>query len=330
MKALIQKVYNLTDKVLNGKALSYKEAKELAEIKEPEDIVILASYANLIRKEFVGDFFDICSLVNAKSGACSEDCKFCAQSAHYRTNVRTYPLMEVDEIVEKAIQMEKEGADRFCIVTSGKTVSKKEFEKIKDALSEIRRKTSLKLDCSLGLIPKDWLAELKDAGVTRINHNLETSENYFGNICTTHTFAQRRELVKMIKESGIEACCGGIIGMGESMDDRLSLAFTLKELEVDCVPINILDPREGTPLQNTTPLPPLESIKTIAIYRFILPKATIKVCGGREKNLRDLQSLAFCGGANGMIIGGYLTTSGRNCEMDLKMVEDLSFKKDKR
>ncbi|MDY6863570.1 MAG: biotin synthase BioB [Thermodesulfobacteriota bacterium] len=309
-------------KVVEGRQLDMDEALSLLKVEKP-DFMDLVAWANRIRLHFKGDMVDTCSLLNAKSGRCSEDCAFCAQSGHYPTKAETYPLVSIEEMVNTAKKAEKEGVSRFCLITSGRKPDKEEFNKILSAVRKIRKETGLNLDCSLGSLTQKQVNLLKEAGVTRYNHNLECAESYYNKIVTTHKYSDRLTTIEYLQKAGLSVCCGGIIGMGETPEQRIEFGFKLRELEIDCVPINILNPRPGTPLEKNDPLLPLEIIKTIAIYRFILPQSTIKVAGGREVNLRDFQSLAFLSGANGLITGGYLTTTGRTPEMDRHMIKDL-------
>jgi biotin synthase len=313
------------DKILEGGAASMEEVLRFSEAVGP-DIVDLAAVANRIRHEFEGDAIDLCSLLNTKSGKCSEDCSFCAQSGHYETGAPVYPLMDPNQIVEEAREAQKRGTKRFCLITSGRKLNDKEFETVLDALVRIRKETDLDLDCSFGTLSEERAGALKKAGVTRYNHNLETAESHFSRICTTHSFKDRVRTVGILKNQGFSICSGGIIGLGESMKQRLELAFSLRELGIDCIPLNILNPRPGTPLEHSEPVPPMEIIKTIALFRFVLPKGTIKVAGGREANLRDLQSFVLLAGANGLIVGNYLTTPGRSAEDDLRMISDAGFR----
>jgi len=302
-----------------------KEVLPLLGAKGP-DILELAAVANRVREEFNGKEIDLCSLLNAKSGRCSEDCTFCAQSAHYKTEAPVYPLVDMDRMVEQAKEARKQETGRFCLITSGRDLNDKEFETILEALDRIREETSLDLDCSLGTLSQERAESLKKVGVTRYNHNIETAESHFPEICSTHSFRDRIKTIEVLKEQGFSICCGGIIGLGESPQQRLELAFSLRQLGIDCIPFNILNPRPGTPLEHSESIPPMEIIKTIALFRLILPRGTIKIAGGREANLRDLQSLALLAGANGLIVGNYLTTLGRNAEDDLTMIRDLGFK----
>lgn len=320
-----QVLLEITKGLLNDEPLQFSKAMYCSRL-EGVDLVDLISLANRVRKEYAGEGVDLCAIINAKSGACAEDCYFCGQSIHYETNTPVYPLKSEEEILQSAKNAEKSGASRFCIVISGKKPETKDFKKIVDILSKLRQETNLKLDCSLGSLNENEVFALKNAGLTRYNHNLETSEDYFDKICTTHSYKDRLTTIKILKKAGVEICCGGIIGLGEDWNERIKFAYTLKELEIDCIPINILNPRPGTPLENIAPLSPMEIIKIIAIFRLILKDKIIKVAGGREVNLRDLQSLALLAGANGLIIGNYLTTPGRPAELDLQMIKDLGMK----
>jgi biotin synthase len=320
-----KKIRKIGDKVLGGGSVSMKEVYPLLEAKGP-DILDLAAMANRVREAFNGNEIDLCSLLNAKSGKCSEDCAFCAQSAHYKTEAPVYPMMDMNRIVEEAKGAQRKGTGRFCLITSGRELNDREFETILNALDQIRRETTLDLDCSLGTLSEERAESLKKVGVTRYNHNVETAESHFSKICSTHSFRDRIKTIEVLKEQGFSICCGGIIGLGESPQQRLELAFSLRQLGIDCIPFNILNPRPGTPLEHSESLSPMEIIKTISLFRLVLPKGTIKIAGGREANLRDLQSLALLAGANGLIVGNYLTTPGRNAEDDLTMIRDLGFK----
>ena len=321
MRKEIQKI---GDKVLEGGSVSMKEILPLLEAKGP-DVMDLVAVANRVRVEFNGNEIDLCSLLNAKSGKCSEDCAFCAQSAHYQTDAPTYPLMNADQMVKEAKEAQKRRTGRFCLISSGRQLNDKEFEVILSGLDRIRKETTLDLDCSLGTLSEERAEALKRVGVTRYNHNLETAETHFSKICTTHSFKDRVQTIEVLKDQGFSICCGGIIGLGESPQQRLELAFSVKQLGIECIPFNILNPRPGTPLEHSEAIPPIEIIKTISLFRLVLPKGTIKIAGGREANLRDLQSLALLAGANGLIVGNYLTTPGRNAEDDLTMIKDVGF-----
>jgi biotin synthase len=320
-----KEIQEIGDKVLGGENIRMKDVSPFLEAKGP-DIIDLAAVANRVREEFKGNEIDLCLLLNAKSGRCPEDCAFCAQSAHYKTGALTYPLMDMNRMVEEAKEAQRKGAGRFCLITSGREVNDKEFETILEALHRIRRDTAIDLDCSLGTLSEERAESLKKVGVTRYNHNLETAESHFSKICTTHSFQDRVRTIQVLKDQGFSICCGGIMGLGETPQQRLELAFSLRQLGIDCIPFNILNPRPGTPLEHSESIPPMEIIKTISLFRLILPKGTIKIAGGREANLRDLQSLALLAGANGLIVGNYLTTPGRNPVDDFRMIKDLGFR----
>jgi biotin synthase len=314
------------ESVLAEKDLSYEDALGLTETTSVE-IPYLAAAANEVRLRFAGNDIETCALSNIKSGACTEDCKFCAQSGHYKTDAPVYPQITTEEILSQAKNAERMGATEFCMVSSGwGAVNPREFEVVLEAVRRISAETKLMVDCSLGFLTGEQMAKLKEAGLYRNNHNLEASRGYFEKICTTHTYQQRMNHVQMVQHYGIHPCSGGILGMGETPKDRIDLAFDLKKLGAHCVPINILNPRAGTPLGDIQPLEPLEIIKYIALYRLILPASTIKIAGGREVNLRDLQAMAMQAGANGLILGNYLTTMGRNPGQDIQMMKDLGFR----
>lgn len=308
-------------KLENNEPIDFPEATELMELKGHE-CMELFSLANYVRSK-LGDRVDLCSIINAKCGLCPEDCKFCAQSAHNDVRITPYPMMDEEEILNMAQMMEEEGAARFCIVTSGKEVNGEDFESVLSSIRRICKDTRLSVCISSGALTTKRALALKRAGATRIHHNLETSKNFFDKICTTHTYEEKIKTLQIARKAGLEICCGGIIGMGESARDRLELAFALKGLDVDSIPVNILNPIKGTPLDNEKPIEPLEILKTISVFRLILPEKNIRIAGGREKNLRDLQSLCLLAGANGLLLGNYLTTEGRVPGDDIRMINDL-------
>jgi biotin synthase len=319
-----QLIAAVEERILSGETIRRPEAEILLDTPD-EYLTHLTAAADRIRIHFKGSRFDGCSLINARSGKCGEDCAFCAQSAHHHGECETYVLRSEEEILAAARAAHAFGAARFCTVTSGGALSSQDFEALVASLERVRAEVDIALDASLGFLDEERTTRLAEAGVTRYNHNLETSRDHYPEICTTHAFDQRVETVRRVMGKGLSACCGGIIGLGEMPRQRLDLAFTLAELGVDCVPLNILNPRRGTPLQDAVPPEPLEIIRTIALFRLILPDATIKIAGGRERNLGDFQGMALRSGANGMIIGGYLTTSGRAVEDDLRMVRQAGF-----
>ncbi|MCX5711097.1 MAG: biotin synthase BioB, partial [Candidatus Omnitrophica bacterium] len=258
----------------------------------------LIAQANKVRKEFVKPKVELCNILNAKSGRCAEDCKFCAQSGRHSTGIDNYPLKNKDEIIAAALKAKEMGAERFDIVISGDRLLKEELSLIADCIREITSKIKIKMCASLGSMGEEELLLLKKSGLTRYHHNIETSERYFPKIVSTHTFQDRVKTIRAAKKVGLEVCSGGIIGMGETMDDRIDMALTLKELGVDSVPINILVARAGTPLENLQPQSCEEAIRTIAIFRIILRDKIIKLAAGRESVLKDFQGLAFMAGAN--------------------------------
>lgn len=319
-------IFSLGKKVLAGEHLTFDEACSLFDI-GPADIPILLGVANKVRETFTGNFVDTCQIVNARSGNCPEDCKFCAQSAHAQAKLNVYPLLSEGEILQAAKQAESDGAYRFCIVTAGCGMEgDADFASILAAIRRIGRETSLNRCCSLGILTETHVAALKAAGITRYHHNLETSESFFPEICTTHTYQERIATIKKVKAAGLQVCSGCIIGMGETQRQRIELAFTLRDLDVDSVPINVLNAVEGTALAGRPKLNPMEILQTFAIFRLILPTKILRYAGGREHNLGELVPLGFLSGINGMLIGNYLTTDGRGAEKDLNTVTGLGLK----
>jgi biotin synthase len=282
----------------------------------------LFAMARRVREKSRGIKVDLCSIINAKSGACPEDCSFCAQSSHSQTHANIYPLLNKDNIMEAALFAKQHGVKRFCIVTSGKKPSDKDLDNICHFISELREHEILPC-ATLGMLGTDQLNRLKAAGLNRYHHNLETSEAFLSEICTTHTYEDKMKTIRAVTSLGLSLCSGGIFGLGESWEDRIEMAFALKELGVDSVPINFLTPVKGTQLGDREMLSPLEALKIIAIYRLILPKQDIRVCGGRTLTLRDLNSHIFTAGADALLIGNYLTTQGRDTLDDLQMIQDM-------
>jgi biotin synthase len=317
------KVSEITERILDNGMLLSGEALELASL-AGQELFDLFLAASRIKEHFVGNRVHLCSIINAKSGRCREDCAFCAQSVHHETDAPLYPLVEQSRILEAAREAEESGSGCFGIVTSGTTIgSDEELDRVCAALRLIRNESDISPSCSLGIIDRKTAMKLKEAGAVTYHHNLETARSFFPNICTTHDYEEDVATVMNVKEAGLRVCCGGIFGMGESMAQRIELAFTLRELNVDSVPINFLNPIPGTRLAEANFLTPLECLHTIALFRLILPAKKITICGGREKNLRDLQSWMFLAGANGTMIGNYLTTSGRDEARDRQMLKDL-------
>jgi biotin synthase len=310
-------------KVLRSESITFKEAEGLL---GTNDIMMLAHCANTITRTFNGDRVDVETLVNAKSGRCPEDCSFCAQSSFYDTGIKKYPLLSKEELVEKAAEAKQGGATSFCLVCAYRGPPKRDFQQICEAIKEIRSKVHIEVNVSLGFVTLSMARRLKKLGVKRYNHNLEAAESYFSKICSTHLFTDRVNTAKIVKKAGLELCSGGIIGMGENSRQRLELAFSLASLSPEEVPVNILMGREGTPLESFKPIDPLEVIKTIAVWRFIMPKTILKIAGGREVHLKNEDKLALKAGANGIITGGYLTTGGNAVNEDIAMIKEIGLK----
>ncbi len=266
------------------------------------------------------DSFSLCSIINAKSGACSENCRFCTQSAHYSTQTPVYPLLDSAEIVAAARQAKENGATRFSLVTSGRGASRQEVVALARRIAAIRSEVEIKVCGSFGILAREELAILKAAGMDRYHHNLESSREFFPTICTTHSFADRIATILAARSLGISVCSGGIIGLGESEADRISLAATLAQLEVDSVPLNFLIPLPRTPRADIKPLGMDEILRAIAHFRLQLPAVPLRLAAGRESALGDFLAAAFLAGADGMMIGGYLTQRGRTPKQDLDFV----------
>jgi biotin synthase len=317
------KIEKIKNRVLQGKGISYEEALFLMEINGNE-IYDLFYWANNIRYDSFKNVISTCSIISAKQGGCSEDCKFCAQSIHYGTDISDFPLIEKRKISEAVESARKFSANNIGVVTSGYSLQvDKDFNRICDYVHELSKYNGIPIHTSIGTVTYEMAKKLVSSGVKMINHNLETSEKYFPNVCTTHSYKERVETIKNAKKAGMEVCSGGIFGVGESIEDRLDLAFALKALDVDAIPLNFLNPIESTPLCYEKPLEPMEVLKIIAVFRFIFPDKEIKIAGGREANLRDLQSWMFYAGANSTMIGNYLTTKGKSVYEDLQMIKDL-------
>ncbi len=322
-----EKIEELRNRVLGGGEVSFDEARELIFVEEPEQVDFLLAAAREITFHFNSDKPGLCSLINAKSNLCGEDCGFCSQSVRFETRVDRYALMPVNEVVRAAKDFEKKGAENFCIVTSGGELTDEEFEKVLEIYRQLQIETRMNLDGSLGFLTTERVKRLKDSGVRRFNNNLQSSREFYPNIVSTHSYDKRLETLRLLQEGNMEICSGGILAMGETREDRIKLAFELKPFSPHCLPMNILDPRPGTPLENQAVPDPLEMVKTIAVFRFIHPKANIKLAGGREVNLGDqYQEKALAGGANGLIMGGYLTTEGNPIQKDFEMLKRAGFK----
>lgn len=313
-------IINLKQKVINGYDITIKEAKELYY----EDLNLLKDSANEIRKHFMKDSFDLCTIINAKSGSCSENCKFCAQSSHYKSDVDTYPLLSDDEIINDAIKQKEQGILRYSIVTSGKKLSDEDVLKEARIIKKLKDICDIEICVSNGLLSYENFKILKEAGATRVHNNLESSESFFSSVCTTHTINDKISAIKAARDAGLEVCSGGIIGLGESYEQRIEMAFKLKELNIKSIPINVLNPIPNTPLGNNDVLSEEEVIRTIAVFRFILKDSFIRLAGGRLL-FKDKGEIIFKSGANAAISGDMLTTSGISTKSDLELIKSLNF-----
>lgn len=308
-----------------GNLLDSHDALRLLELPN-SDTYELLSVANRIARKRKGWRVELCGIVNAKSGRCRENCSFCAQSAHHRTQVDEHGLLSSDAIVHASHEAPALRAARFGIVTSGTRIQQgKELNDVCRAVAEIARRGETLPCASLGILDEASLRELKRAGLTSYHHNLETARSFFSEVCTTHAYDDDIESVRAAKRAGLRTCSGGIFGLGESLAQRVELAETLRDLDVDSVPLNFLVPIPGTPVALRPPLQPLECLRTIAMFRLMMPDATIKVCAGRARNLGDLVSWVFFAGADGMMVGNFLTTPGRGAQADLEMIRALGF-----
>ncbi len=317
-------------RVLDGGDIALDEAARLIEIEDSADTGDLLARANRVREKFKRNKVHLCSIINAKAGACSEDCKFCAQSAAHDTEVPRYSLVDPEAVLKAAAEARANRAQALSIVTAWRGLKEGPIlDEVCAGIEQIARSGTVRADASMGIISSQRVADrLKASGLVCYNHNLETAREHFPNICTTHTYDERVQTIRYLKNAGIRVCCGGIFGMGETRRQRVEMAFALKALDVDIVPMNFLNPIQGTPFEHMTPLRPMEILKTIAVYRLILPRKEIMVAGGREVNLRDLQPLMFLAGASATMIGNYLTTTGQDPKKDLQMIRDLGLDPD--
>lgn len=316
----MERLQKLKEKVLKGENIDKEEAINLIN----EDLDELRKSAEEIRKKFCGNSFNLCTIINGKSGRCSENCKYCAQSIHFKTNIEEYDILNERTIIDSAKSNYNQGVHKFAIVTSGKRLTKEQLDKVCKIYKEMHKECPIELCASHGLLSYEDLKKIREAGVTRYHNNLETSRNYFSKICTTHTYDEKIETIKNAKKAGLQVCSGGIIGLGESMEDRIDMAFTLREINVNSVPVNVLNPIKGTPLENAKPLSYEEVMRTLAIFRFILPKAEIRLAGGRSL-LGDKGINAMMSGVNAAISGDLLTTSGIKTSDDIMMLKELGF-----
>ncbi len=313
----------LSNKILDGGALDREEALSLL-CADDDELLLILDAAFRVRMHYHGREIRLQVLNNAKSGTCGENCAFCSQSAASDSPIERYPMRTVEELVSGATEAQNRHAIRYCMVTAGRGPIEKDVDVLCEAVHRIKRDVPIEICASVGLLNDEQARRLVNAGVDRFNHNLETSRRYFPTICTTHRYDDRVATVRAARAAGMEICCGGIVGMGETLEDRVELAFALRELEVHSIPVNFFDPRPGTPLAHVERITPVAALKALAMFRLVNPEREIRVAGGREVNLRHLQPLAFYP-ANSMFTEGYLTTSGQGYERDLAMIRDAGF-----
>jgi biotin synthase len=303
--------------------ISHEEALQLGALTDHDDIADLVERAWQVRTENFGDSTDMCSLVNAKSGGCSEDCGFCAQSRFAEADTPMHAMMEPEQILEHAKAAEAAGAHRFCMVTQGQGLSKRDFEKILEGTRLVTEHTNLKRCASIGHMSADRAKKLKDAGVQRVHHNVESARSYYPEVSTTVRYEGRIRTIDAVKEAGLETCVGGILNLGETAEQRVEMAFELSEINPTSVPINLLIPKDGTKFGDRTTMDPWEVVQWIAIFRLVIPDALFRLCGGRVENLGDMHQLAVKAGLNGVMMGNFLTTLGAEPAEDRAMFEEL-------
>ncbi|PKN17694.1 MAG: biotin synthase BioB [Deltaproteobacteria bacterium HGW-Deltaproteobacteria-6] len=315
--------FQRAQRILHGDLSSKDEALDLL-MSADDDLLGVLAAAFLIRRHYFGRNVTIHIIKNAKSGLCTEDCAFCSQAGGANTDSPQYALQKVEELVEGARDAHRMKAMRYCIVTSGRAPDPEDLEIICAAARQIKKEVPIQICASLGILTVGQSLKLKNAGVDRFNHNLESSERFYPSICTTHSFADRKRTAEIVKASGMELCSGGLIGMGETLADRVEMAFALREVEVDSIPLNFLDPRPGTALENLARLTPADCLRTLAMFRFVHPDKEIRVAGGREACLGSMQALSLYA-ANSIFTKGYLTTPGQGYEEDMEMIAQAGF-----
>ena len=314
-------VKSMEDKVMDGQSVSFNEAMQLAQTEHSES---LFASADRIREKYRGNRIDLCTIMNAKSGKCSENCRFCAQSSHYPTGVKEYALISLDKVLEMARRAEREGVHRFSLITSGECLLEADFDKVADMIEILKHETKLKLCASLGSVSVNQALKLKAAGLSMYHHNIETSQDHFNAICDTHSYEDRVTTVNNVISAGLEPCTGGIIGLGEHMEQRVKMAFEIREMGVKSIPINILTPIPGTPLENMEKLDPIVILRTISVFRFVIPDASLRFAAGRNA-LGKLQHKGFRAGISAVMVGNFLTTPGNRISDDIEMIKDLGF-----
>ena len=311
----------MKDKILRGKWIGREEALRLAE----EPLEELRQAADEIRRKVCGNGFGLCAIVNAKCGRCSEDCRYCAQSAHYRTACEeSYPLLSTQELLEDARSNAQQGVLRYSIVTSGRRLSEEEVEQACESIRRIRAEVPIEVCVSFGLLDEVQFRKIKAAGASRVHCNLESSARYFPSVCTTHTYEEKIRTLQAAKRAGLSICSGGILGLGETMEDRIDMVLTARELGVKSIPVNLLNPIPGTPYENRVPLDNEEACRCVALFRFLIPDASIRLAGGRGL-LGDKGEACFLSGANAAISGDMLTTAGITVETDMELLRSSGF-----
>ncbi len=310
------------NKVLSGNSITTQESEKLINVSD-ESLQFLSDAANEITRKISGNLVDVEALINAKKGKCQEDCSFCSQSAFYKSGIDTYKILPADVIVQNAQMSKDSGVKSFCLVCAWRGPTQNDFEQICEIIKQINEKVGIEVNCSLGFIDEAMALRLKELKVKRYNHNLEASRSFFSKICNTHTYDDRMNTNLIVKKTGLELCCGGIIGMGETRMQRLEMGLDLAKLSPEECPINLLVPQTGTPLETQPRLSLSEILRTIAVFRFLMPKTILKIAGGREVYLSNEQEKALLGGANGIITGGYLTIGGNSPDKDFEMISKI-------
>lgn len=314
----IKALYN---RVIGGYLITREEALFLYK----EDLGDLTRYADMIRDHFCGNQFDMCTIINGKSGLCSENCKFCAQSSHYNTGSKVYSLLSEEEILADAKKNADQGVMRYSIVTAGRSLSDGEVDRMCQIIRRIKKEVHISVCVSFGLLKEDQFRRLKEAGAERVHNNLEASENFFPSVCTSHSFSDKVQAIRAAQVAGLDVCSGGIMGLGESIEDRIDMALSLRDLGIESIPVNMLNPIPGTPMEKYESLDEKEMQRIIAVYRFILPKAFIRLAGGRGL-MSDKGKACFMSGANAAISGDMLTTAGITVDKDKKLLEELDYR----
>jgi biotin synthase len=313
----IKALYN---RVIGGYLITREEALFLYK----EDLGDLTRYADMIRDHFCGNQFDMCTIINGKSGLCSENCKFCAQSSHYNTGSKVYSLLSEEEILADAKKNADQGVMRYSIVTAGRSLSDGEVDRMCQIIRRIKEEVHISVCVSFGLLKEDQFRRLKEAGAERVHNNLEASENFFPSVCTSHSFSDKVQAIRAAQAAGLDVCSGGIMGLGEGIEDRIDMALSLRDLGIESIPVNMLNPIPGTPMEKYESLDEKEMQRIIAVYRFILPKAFIRLAGGRGL-MSDKGKACFMSGANAAISGDMLTTAGITVDKDKKLLEELDY-----